>query len=367
MKKILLLILGTSVFAASATATVRTVSNDVNSPGQFTSLQAAHDASAANDTIYIHPSATYYDNLTLTKPLVLIGGGSMPGKQVQYASKVLNITVTFATLPSTSGSGSKIYGLSIDKLIFGSSSSAYTSGVGSITVSRNKIQNITITNKHNNLVLFQNVIGAIGSENAFPSLWNNCVFSNNICGGFQPYPGDAGANNLISNNQFDYYFYISGAVISNNIFYSSATLYFVTYSSTFSNNIFLASTPVNSSDIIKGSTTGTGNLFNVDPVLTTSATSSQINGYTYTSPAAGPFANLHLQATSPGKDYGTDGTDVGIYGGGYPWVDGESADSRFRYYPMPNQVPHMIEMNILNPTLPVDGTLNVDFNAKTKN
>lgn len=360
MKKILLLILGTAVFAASATATVRTVSNDVNSPGQFTSLQAAHDASAANDTIYIHPSETSYGNLSLTKPLVLIGGGALPNKQVQYASIIEDITITYATLPATSGSGSKIYGLSIYTVSLNYSSAAQTSGVGSITLSRNKISLVYPT-INSNLLFYQNVIGSLAGGSLF-----NCIFSNNICGSFQP-GYSVGSNNLITNNQFDRYFWIKGAIISNNIFYSSSALEFRTESSTFTKNIFIASTSVVETDVITGSTTGSGNLFNVDPVFTTPATSTQIKGYTYTSPAAGPFANLNLQATSPGIDYGTDGTDVGIYGGGYPWVDGESADSRFRYYPMPNQVPHMIEMNILNPTLPVDGTLNVDFNAKTKN
>lgn len=362
MKKILLSILGTAVFAVSATATVRTVSNDIHSPGQYTTLQAAHDASAANDTIYIHPSGTSYGTLSLTKPLVLIGGGALPDKQVKLNSHVQSISIEYNTSIS-SGSGSKIYGLDIADVSLWYLTT-FSNAVGSITFSRNKIETIDLKGSHHNLLFYQNIIGTI--DFMYGATMYNSVFSNNICNTFNVNSA-AGYNNLITNNQFGERLFIGGAIISNNIFYSSTPLYFDIKTSTFTNNILVASTPVNESDIIKGTTTGTGNLFNIDPVFVTPATSSQIRYYTFTSPAAGPFANLHLQATSPGKDYGTDGTDVGIYGGTYSWIDGADTDSRYRYYPMPNQVPHMIEMNILNPTLPVDGTLNVEFNAKTKN
>jgi len=32
--------------------------------------------------------------------------------------------------------------------------------------------------------------------------------------------------------------------------------------------------------------------------------------------------DYHLKADSPGKNAGKDGTDIGIYGGSYPWKEG---------------------------------------------
>jgi hypothetical protein len=119
--------------------------------------------------------------------------------------------------------------------------------------------------------------------------------------------------------------------------------------------------------IISGTNTGTGNLFNVDPQFTTPSSVSIVLDYTYTNPSVGPFADFHLLSSSPGLNYGTDGTNIGIYGGNYSWIDGSTTDSRYRYFAMPNQVPHMIQMDISNPSLPINGTLNVNFNAKTQN
>ncbi|MFA6404129.1 MAG: hypothetical protein WCX31_21265 [Salinivirgaceae bacterium] len=365
MKKNLLLALGATVVALTANATVRTVSNNVNSPGQYTTLQAAYDASSSNDTLYIHASETSYGNLTMEKPLVLIGEGALPNKQIQYKTQIGGITLTYAPFPATTtASGSKFYGMDIPNLILNNSASTGTGGIGNITVSRCKIGSFNGNATHSNLIIFQNVIGSVNGFKLF-----NSVFSNNIVEGFNCSSAE-GANNLISNNVIQSYLYVKGAVISNNIFYhfaSSGSIAFSNNACTFSKNIFYAFTPIVETAVISGSNTGSGNLFNTDPVYTTPATSDQIIAYTYINPETAPFANLHLQASSPGKNYGTDGTDVGIYGGGYPWVDGENTDSRFRYFPMSKQVPHMIEMNVLNPTIPVNGTLNVEFNARSQN
>lgn len=59
-------------FAVSATLTV---DNRYPSIGQYTTLQAAHDAATNGDALYIYPSPVNYGNLTVTKSLSLIGGG----------------------------------------------------------------------------------------------------------------------------------------------------------------------------------------------------------------------------------------------------------------------------------------------------
>ena len=65
-----------ALFLATATgafAIVRTVSNNPSSPGQYTSIQAAIDASGlTGDTIMVAGSATSYGDMTIGKKLVLV-------------------------------------------------------------------------------------------------------------------------------------------------------------------------------------------------------------------------------------------------------------------------------------------------------
>ena len=61
---------------------------------------------------------------------------------------------------------------------------------------------------------------------------------------------------------------------------------------------------------------------------------------------------------------GTDGTQIGIYGGPTPWIDG--GDGIFRYGTMPSQVPYVTDMDILNTAIQENGTLNVNIKAKVQ-
>jgi hypothetical protein len=352
-----------AMLSLSSFAAVHTVSNNPNSPGQYTSVQAAHDAAVAGDTLLIHASETSYGSLTVIKQLVIIGEGALPNKQLLYRTTLGTITLSFAAFPATgNSSGTKIYGLDLSGISVGYSSSASTSSIGSITLSRNRINQVSFNGSScSGHVYFNNVINSMYSGGLL-----NCIISNNIIG-ICNMSTSIGNNNLVTNNIIKSGLSIRSAVISNNIFYnfaSSASLSFSTEACTYSNNIFYAGVTVNESAVITGTNTGSGNFFNEDPQFVYPTLPDQLYSYSYTTPASAPFANFHLQATSPGIAAGTDGTDIGIYGGGYPWVDGSSDDSRYRYFPMPRQVPHMIEMNILNPTVPVGNAINVEFNAK---
>lgn len=360
-----------SFTALNTFATIRTVSNNVNSPGQYTDLQAAITAAANNDTIYIHRSDLNYGTVTIDKPLTMIGEGALPNKQVQlstssaYNVQIQGINLNYGTFPiTTNASGSKFYGLSVFSFNINYNSSGV--GVNNLLFNRNKIGVIYLGSTHSNVTLTQNIITSVSQSSGSAGALINSTISNNLISSFQPITSQ-GSNNIISNNIFQTYFWARGAVVSNNIFYYSSTLDISTILCTFSNNLFFGTNPVVGTSIISGTNTGTGNLFNVDPQFTTPSSVSIVNGYTYTNPAAGPFADFHLLLSSPGVNYGTDGTSIGIYGGNYSWIDGSTTDSRYRYFAMPNQVPHMIQMDISNPSLPINGTLNVNFNAKTQN
>ena len=74
--------------------------------------------------------------------------------------------------------------------------------------------------------------------------------------------------------------------------------------------------------------------------------------------------DYHLSGGSPGKNMGTDGTDIGLYGGIYSWPEGNLTP--YIYSPFPS-VPQIIEMNIENSAVPIDGTINVNLKAKSAN
>ena len=364
-------LLAISFSALNTFASIITVSNNVNSPGQYTNLQAAITAAANNDTIYIHRSDLSYGDITINKTLTLIGEGALPNKQVLLSGSVAqisNMNLSYAVFPAaTSASGSKFYGLSFSSTIYIND----PNGISNLVFNRNRINALYYAYNNTNYIITQNIINSFTQYYSNSGL-SNSVISNNIIANFS-IPIDApnpSSNNIISNNIIQSTFYARGAVVSNNIFFNFAaggSFNISTYSCTFSNNLFYAFTPVVGTNIISGTNTGSGNLFNVDPQFTTAALCSDVYNYTYTAPTAGPFADFHLLSSSSGVNYGTDGTNIGIYGGNYPWIDGSTTDSRFRYYPMTSQVPQMIQMDITNPTLPENGTLNVNFNAKTQN
>jgi hypothetical protein len=363
MKKYYFLGLAALGLFFNSNATVWTVSNDINSPGQFTSAQAAHDAASTGDTLYIHATATSYGELNVKKPLVIIGEGALPNKAVQYNSYFSNINMTYSDSPISSANGTKIFGLRIDYLTFiDECNGCYY--ISNFEIARNLIQNLHATYRVNNALIYQNVISN------FTGQYFSLVFTNNIVQSIG-LDNNNGSNNLISNNIIENGISARGAIVSNNIFYKSTAGGVIDNDNnnkdlTWTNNLFYAGVTFAIGDIVFGTNTGTGNILNVNPSFILGVLPSTLIGYNFSTPVNGPFANYHLQAASQGKNYGTDGTDIGIYGGEHPWVDGTSTDTRFRYFTMPSQVPHMISMDILNPTIPVNGTLNIQFNAQTQ-
>ena len=67
--------------AFSAIATIHPVNNNLQGPGIFTTIQAAHDAATAGDTIYVASSPSNYAGATFTKKMTLFGSGMRPGEK----------------------------------------------------------------------------------------------------------------------------------------------------------------------------------------------------------------------------------------------------------------------------------------------
>lgn len=337
MKKLLFsLVLAATAFTANAT--VRTVNNGTVSAGQYTTVQAAVDVSKAGDTIYIHGSQISYGDVTLNKRLVLMGAGhNLTGTQFNFPTTLSYIYLSrgnSTTLPT----GSTIKGISFGA-IEGSGGSL---AVNNITLERNFIgsyANIWGTG----WIFRNNFVGYISINNFKNTIISNNVFTNYIFTSNQP-------SVIITNNIFlnNFYFQtVSYATVTNNIFLNPAFANFSGTQNTWNKNIMIYSDPANYKTFPPANNTGVGNLNTVDEQFTTTIPLD-------ISLANAPKQDWILATTSIGFKYGTDGTDVGIYGGSYPMPNMTGA---------PN-IPQITSMDIQNSVIPQNGTLSIELKAR---
>ena len=378
MKKQLFAALSACCFTLSASATVLTVSNNTYSPGQYTDVQDACNAAAANDTIYIHGSPTNYGDFTVTKPLVIFGAGALPDKNYAWTTTVGNVTFGFNGVSSSAGS--KIFGCRCN-VILGINATG-GAGVSNIVIERNAIGSVRFTNGYfvydfNNIYIRNNVISQIQPLTIYygsyqnPTLNNVQIRNNIISGDIQGLGSNPSGPTIAHNIIYGDIHACNSASIFNNIFYGGANALSInnlenTYCTITNNCIISASTTYTPGMVVYGTNTGGDNLLNVDPLFNDDGTLAEVFvwNYSYTSPGEnGPFADYHLQASSPCIGAGVGGEDLGIYGGVTPYFEGIPNDSRFRYYPMPN-IPTMRDMSIENSNILPDGTLNVEFKAR---
>lgn len=360
---------------STAFATVRTVSNNSLIPAQYATPQAAADAANNGDTLYIAGSPNLYNGgLKLNKRLTVIGNGYNPSYP-EFSTRLQYIQID--TVVGVSGpSGSKIMGLEVwqiynhtfyyssngfrnlvidrcylsKQLDFLSQPNLYQNffRVFDNTIIRNcVIKNaIEITNETNILIennIFHNskIIGNSSS----------CIIKNNIF---------IASNHLQNQGHnssgycFSYWpnqaYVLQYAVITNNIFWGTSPNSFSLSPSfgasncAFNNNLVFQSP----NDVVPGFgiNVGSGNFDGVDPQFTNA-----------TNPA-GSGVNLnndyHLKSTSPGKNAGTDGKDIGIYGGASPFPDNTGLP----------KIPIITELNIINSTIGQGNNLNVTLKGR---
>lgn len=367
-------------------ATIRTVSNDPAQPAQFSTFAAAQSASVDGDTIYIQGSPFQYTTLTVTKRLVIVGSGFAPNNSSAQPTNVANILLSRNGVANASGS--TIMGLLSGQISPEGSSLA----CDNITLLRNRFFNSTIALTLNNnasgtyskgWVIVNNIFqGRVdGGASISSSSPLNILFANNIFVG-QSINGFNSATVIIDHNVF---VGVSGAgasgsvlagmynvVVTNNVFSRSLGLVLdpspsVVYC-TFNNNLSNLTTIANptfynpATDFanfvasIGGSNTGSGNIIGQNPLFTLNANPD----------AYSTLDNYRLQATSPGKNAGNDGTDLGIYGGSYPFPSGGAIGSGFDTRPAP-PIPQVTNVNIQNSSLIPGAQLKVTIQATVNN
>ncbi len=319
-------------------ANVITVSNNTINAGQYTSLQTALDNSLVDDTIYVHGSPNDYGNSTVyvKRRVTIIGAGYAP-VGTQYNWKTTISYISLDSVPFTDPiSGTKIIG--VDGYSLNSDA-----GINDVVVERTQIDYIYV--EGDGWMIHNNITYGIDCGNH-----SNLYIDNNLLG-YVNYSNSVSvviSNNIFSLYSWDAFYSMTNALITNNIFwYCTATN--GTSACTFNKNITMNS----SSQILPpAGNSGSGNLNNTNPqFMDTSIPTSSV------STSSAPGYDWHLKNTSPGKNAGTDGSDIGIYGGTYPAPNLTGA----------SRIPQMTLMNIGNAVVPQGGNLNVNFKARKQN
>jgi len=300
----------------------------------YTNLDAGISDAMNGDTLYI-PGGIFNITVSISKCLHIIGVGhnfdttsaAYPTYifgEMQLDSGASNGSINGVYIPSNVNIRGNVNNYRFDRCRIGGINSA-SWDAGNASWIRFPISNVIFT---------ENIIGNIffggGQFNSF---------CNNIMGQIK----DMGNNNIYKNNIFlvgyaiwVYEISITNSTFENNIFFTPYTFWnsslgAVFAYNTFNNNIFLQNInfPYNNTNF------GYNNFVNQNP------SSIFVNQNTQ---------DYHLQSSCPGKNAGTDGTDIGIYGGIFPWKDGG----------LPSN-PHILSKIISSST---DSTGNLNVNIK---
>jgi len=318
-------------------AAILNVSNLPNNPFTYNNVDAAIAAAQPGDTIYAHGSNIAYPDFTITKSIIIIGTGGFPQTEFGLKSR-------------------------FDRITFNSNISDVV--INGIEIVNYHLDFISITNIHN--VLITNCFFSWNNWGniRFSNLINSSdirIFNNVFSGGSQnkiEFGNNTGCFNIIIDHNI-----INGCivglnilntVIQNNIFYNPAgTNTFINPCSLaiISNNIFFNADPKNNTSSC---------IFNNNISYSTGSQLTAMGGTNIDNtnpqfvnvPAAGIYSstnNFNLQAGSPCIAAGSDGLNLGYYGG----------DEIVAPLGEPYNVPVIRVMNIQNPIVPQTGNVNV--------
>lgn len=299
----------------------------------FARLDSAIIASQNGDVVYI-PGGTYaIGTVVIDKGVHLVGVGVIPD-----SCAATGITMLAGTLKFVSGAnnGSMTGIMLSNDVIFGTSPS--NQYVERFTLFRCNFYN-----------LYLSFDGTTQNNSSF--LIKECIVRGNIHGG----QSNAEFNNCFIEKDI---YRLNAAKFKNNVifsFYNNGNGY-VLLNSEFINNIFLSASQFYSSsnyffnNLFHGSLSTAGyKIGNLTSIPDTSIfVGGNLNYYDYTK-------NYHLKESSPGKNAGTDNTDIGVYGSTSPFKDG-----------MLPPFPHIISRNIPAVT-GANGKLNIEVKVNTQN
>lgn len=299
MKKIIMLTLCLATLAVLNTSAKIWRVNNTGLPADFTTIQAAHDATTvlAGDTLNIEPSSVPYGNLTSTKKLIIIGPGYFLNENSGQQANPATATIGRLILNSGSG-GSVITGLTITTI-----GNAHEINTGNITVSRNNFNSSTIylsgSSSYSDVIISGNYgIYQVSLSSSSGSLITNVFILNNYLRNvnFNTQVSGVIANNIFSHQNNA----ANGFTIKNNICPNTdGSIVFSGSSNTISNNIGAGGVAFPA---------GNGNQNNVNmTTVFVGATGNSTDG------------QWQLKTGSPAIGAGLSGEDCGIFGGNTPY------------------------------------------------
>jgi len=280
-------------------------------PRFYTKLDSAITFAQNDDTLYI-PGGTFSLSVPIDKRLHIIGVGHNIDSTLVTDQTRIDGNIELIN-DASNGSLTGVY-LRIGGLNSGENISNYLINRCFLGVS------LLLPASSSNWRFIENIIrggfmsSSPGASNFF--FYNNIIDSGTSTGyyGF--------ISSVFKNNIFLYQSYFSGwgnsgfpisasnSTFENNIFTSAAsTCTGISYSE-MSNNLFVEDISITPRDL---GIWGSNNI--VNQTQSSIFVNQTGNTFDYTH-------DYHLQSNSPGKNAGIEKTDVGIYGGFYPWKDG---------------------------------------------
>jgi len=320
-------------------------------PTFYTMLDSAIVHAQNGDTLYLPGELYTNTQFTINICLHIVGVGVHPD-----SSSATLYTRILGNITFTDGSdGGSITGVYLQN------GNINLIGVSNFTVNRCNIKDLSLgtdtDSSSSNNVFVENIVN--GQIYGKRSKMNH--FYSNIIGGSVSYLSNYNSfkNNifLANNTQLcscgltDCFYavitQISSSLFENNVFLRnvSATCAILCnlYNCTFNNNLFVDNINI---QLISNTSIGYNNIM------------AQPQSSIFVNQTGSTFSfnqNYHLQPTCLGVNAGRDGTDIGIYGGAYPWKDGNIPFN-----------PHYQSITVA-PTTDSTGNLNVNIKVEAQN
>jgi hypothetical protein len=285
------------IICSGVHGTIWTVdSNPGNHAANFTSIQAAHDAAADGDTIYISGFNVSYGNTTVTKKLYIFGPGYFLNE---------NDSTQANTYPARIEQWVAFNAGSENSVIAGCYMNADYISTDSITVKRNRISgyggwSIYIQNSADFVVIKQNYISSGLNGISLHQNHNNVNITNNFI--------NTGSLN---------YSCIAGTVSSSNIIVENNVLYggLTIYNAEISNNIYRDGTYTGDA-----SNTIVNNICNATQFSATGNNQQNVVMSTVFISSGTTDGQWQIDPAGPAAGAGTFGADIGMFGGITPYI-----------------------------------------------
>ncbi|MEL6675603.1 MAG: hypothetical protein AAFR61_25570 [Bacteroidota bacterium] len=334
-----------------------TVSNNPAIPAQFTSIPAAIASAASGDTILVSGSPTSYSgSITINKAISIIGAGYNPNLGLTTSLNLLIVSrsnvflsgfkVNQIRLTGQNAPANLIENVTITRcdvallIVQGLTNNSGSSAVlKRFTVRNNLLEDVTLSGNYSNryttldsVWISNNIFtqfGRIGGANALTGTDKLIVEHNLFIGGNVPNKSVFG----------DYFFqnYLDNAVIKDNIFYASDPqgcqncLYF--------NNL----TFQNGANDTLPAPAGNNNIYSQNPLFGNFPVNGASFNYQF---------DFSLLPNSPAINAASDGTNIGISGGGQPFEIGA-----------PPALPKITDLTLFHTAIPENGSLQIEFKA----